>query len=645
MAISEEIKYRPDDLGSNVLHDKIVNAICERAKASKRQMDKFMKQWNQADDSMRAYIHEREIDKKRKHNKEYKGEVEFVTLEVPYSYATIMTAHTYYSSVLLGRSPLWQFSARHGETMDSVQAVEAVMDYQQMVGGHKPPLYHWLYDLAKYSLAVGGVYWEKEEKTVSKTVEKPKTFMGWPLGGTEKVKVSEVVAGFAGNKLYNIRPYDFLPDPRVPLWKFQEGEFCGRVTSESFACILSYEQANPGTYINLEHLKRMSQENRGARQDEASTRTIGPVKPGEENIPGMGFFNLKEMYIKLIPKIWKLGDGNRVEIWKFLVAEDKLIIQACPLGLYHNMFPYFLGEGNFGSDEFAKFGMIEIMRPLTDILTWLINSHFYNVRRVLNNQLIFDPSRLAMKDLTKSGQRLIRLKPQAYGTDPRLAVHQLTHMDVTRTHLQDAQYVEGMIHKVTAVMENVMGLQATGGRKSATEARQSYNQSITRLKTPVEYNSELAFTPLARMMLSNTQQLLDIERKYAIAGNTLDMARSFINVDGQNIAGEYDFVSVDGAMPIDRLAQATFWKELLLQMARLPNSYAEWDINGMIAYTMKMQGERNIDRFRIKVGSPEYLERQAAAGNLVQVGGGQGGGGQAGARGQPRGTGPAGGAV
>lgn len=78
-----------------------------------------------------------------------------------------------------------------------------------------------------------------------------------------------------------------------------------------------------------------------------------------------------------------------------------------------------------------------------------------------------------------------------------------------------------------------------------------------------------------------------------------------------------------------------------MQMARMPNAYAEWDINGMLAYTMKMQGERNIDRFKIKVGSPEYIQRQAQAGNIVPIGG-------AGGKGKPggsaAGTGTAGGA-
>jgi len=638
MPVSQTVKYNPDNSEASKLHERLKKAICARVDASERQMQKFYKQWSQADDSMRAYIHEKELDRKKRHAKEYKGEVDFVTLEIPYTFATVMTAHTYFSSVILARTPLWQYTGRHGEGMDAVQAVEAVMEYQQTVGSHKPPLYHWLYDLAKYSVAIGGEYWEEEEKPVSSIKEVPRTFMGIELGGTKKEMVHEIVKGFVGNKLYNIRPYDFLPDPRLPLWKFQEGEFCGRKTSETFANLIATEQGNPGTYINLKYLKEIAQSSRGNNIQEGSPRTELPVRPGEENVPGMGSFNITEMYIKLIPQHWGLSDSRRLEIWKFLLAEKELIIQACPLGLYHNQFPYFLGEGNFGSEEFAKFGMTEIMRPLTDILTWLINSHFYNVRRVLNNQLVVDPSRVTMKDLTKGGQRIMRLKPQAYGTDPRLAVHQLAQVDVTRTHLSDAQYVEGMIHKVTAVMENVMGLQSGGGRRSATEARQAYQQSITRLKTPVEYNSVLALAPLASRMLSNTQQLLDIERKYAIAGSNLDTAQKFVQVNAQAIAGSYDFVPVDGSLPIDRLAQATFWKELLMQMARLPNAYMEWDINGMIAHAMKMQGERNIDRFRVQLGSPEHLQRQAQYGNMVPMNGGQGGRGASGPAGPARGT-------
>jgi hypothetical protein len=250
---------------------------------------------------------------------------------------------------------------------------------------------------------------------------------------------------------------------------------------------------------------------------------------------------------------------------------------------------------------------------------------------------------VVMKDVTKPGQRIIRLKPTAYGRGVKDAVYQLQHLDVTRSHMADAGYIEQMIQRVSAVVDNVMGVQHQGGRKTATEARIATSSSSNRLKTPVEYNSALALDPLSQMMLSNTQQFMSIEQKFAIAGNTLETAQKFLYVKPQNIAGFYDFVPVDGTLPVDRLAQANFWKELLMQMSRVPQMVMEWDISGMIAHAMKLQGERNVDRFRrVQMNvMPQGADptNAAQAGNMIPLGG-QGGG-----RSTPRGTGSSGGTI
>lgn len=627
-------------------HNFVKTQIVQRKKLSEKKMSEFHKQWNDAEDSMRAYIHERDLDKKRKTNKQYAGEVDYVTLEVPYTYAIIMTAHTYYSSVMLSRAPLWQFTARHGEGQDSVMAVEAVMDYQSKVGNHLPVLYNWLYDLARYSLGVVGCYWDEEEKVVTTMKEVQNSIMGIPFGGMKKVETQEIVKGYCGNKLYNTRVYDFFPDPRVPIWRFQEGEFCIRQTIEGYHNLISGQQADPDRYFNLEKLKDLIKSDNGEYVD-GSPQVNMPMKPGEDaQAPGAGYCNITEAYVRLIPSMWKLGSSNRQEIWCFELANSEVIISARPLGLYHDRFPFAVLEGNFGSEEFAKFGMLEVIRPMTDILTWLVNSHFYNVRKILNNQLIVDPSRIVMKDLTGKDSRIIRLRPEAYGQDVRSFVTQLQQVDITKQHMTDVNMVEGLIQRVSAVVDNVMGTPQRGGRKTATEVRDASGWSISRLKTPVEYNSSLGFDPLSQMMLSNTQQLLQVERKYAIAGNTLDQAQAFLDVNSQRIAGCYDFVPVEGTMPVDRLAQANFWKELIVQMARSPQLAMQWDLNAMIAHTMKMQGERNIDRFKIKMGSPEQLQQQAAAGNVIPLpGAGNGTGSPRATRGERATAGSSGGTI
>ncbi len=596
------------------LHQALLKAVDERKKFSQRKMTDFHKQWDAADDAMRAYIPEKDQDRKRKNEKKYKGEVDYVTLEVPYTYAQVMTAHTYWSTVFLSRSPVWQFSARHGEAQDSVDAIEAVHDYQCKVGQQVPVIFNWIYDWARYSLGVVGIYWENEVKVISSMEDVPMTFLGVPIPGkTKRERVEKEVPGYVGNRLYNIRPYDFFPDPRVPIWRFQDGEFVIREGSEGWSDLLACAQSNPGYYVNIDHLKKLLAEKKNqpyGYENVGSPRVDLPLGPEESALdqPGAGFIKIQEMYIKLIPSMWGLGDSKRVQKYLITVADGSTVICVKPLGYLHDMFPFAVFEGNFGSDGFAKWGVGEVIKPLTEVITWLINSHFYNVRKVSNDTRVVDPTAIVMKDLERVMQGaggIIRLKPEAYGRDVRTFINQLQNVDATQGHLGNIQFIEQMIQKTGGIVDNLMGAQNTSSsRKSATESRISANSATNRLKTPAEYNSALGFDMAARIQISNTQQLLDIQRKYAIAGNTMGTAKKFQDVSPEMIAGFYDFVPVDGALPVDPMAKAMFWKELIIQMAQRPEMAMRWDIDGMIAHMMKMQGERNIERFRIQVLPP-----------------------------------------
>lgn len=66
------------------------------------------------------------------------------------------------------------------------------------------------------------------------------------------------------------------------------------------------------------------------------------------------------------------------------------------------------------------------------------------------------------------------------------------------------------------------------------------------------------------------------------------------------------------------------WKELLIQLSANPAVAMEWDIGGMLAHTMKLTGERNIDRFRLNLSPDEKIQRQVELGNVVPLGAGGG---------------------
>lgn len=623
------------------LHAKILKEIIDRRNFSARKMTDYHKRWTEQDEVVRAYVPETETTSKQRHSKRFKREFDYISLELPYSFAIIMTAHTYWASVFLSRNPVYQFTARHGEGQDKVMAVEAIMDYQLIVGKQLPVLYNWIYDLAKYGLGIVGNYWDREEVTVARLVEQEKTILGIKTGKTEKVRIEETLVGYEGNKLYNVRPYDFFPDPRVPIFEFQEGEYCGR---DSVGSYLSLKQDG---YINI-------REAQAAGKGKSSSGTIitdtsgsphidRPVLPDEEQGPGVSYAHLHEMVIRIVPEVWELGKSRSVEMWVFTIANQTTVIGARPLGLYHNSFPYAVIEYGMGASEFVKLSMIDVIKPLTDTLSWLFNVHFFNVRKALNDVRVVDPSRVTMSDVLRPGAGgIIKLKPAAYGTDPKLALYQLEVRDVTSGHLRDSQFVETMIQRVTGVVDNIMGMVNTSGRKTATEVRTSTGFSTNRLKTPAEYASAVGWGPMSSMMLQNTQQLYDDDKMFKIAGNMLSdiMQRqqqqqqgqgqgqeaplNAIAVNADTISGFYNFVQVDGTLPVDRLAQASLWKELLVQLGSVPAIAMEWDIGAMMSHVMKLTGERNIDRFRLNLSPDQKLQRQAELGNVIPIGG-QGG--------------------
>lgn len=623
------------------LHAKILSAVQKRWYFSRNKISDRYLAWNKAEDQFQAYIPEREADAKRRTQRD-SGMPNYTTIEIPYSYAQLLAAHTYWTSVFLARDPVFQFEGRHGATEDSINAVEAIMDYQLMVGQMLVPLYIWLMDVGKYGQGIVGSYWEEEKANVTRIVEVPKTFLGMPVPGTkQKLRQTQNIDGYKGNKLYNVRPYDFFPDPRVPMSQFQRGEFCSRYLEVGWNHMVRREA--DGIYFNLENARQTKpvgwMRDRGSprlnipNQDNAVSPQGDSGTPGDMDINKLDYTELLEMHIELVPDTWGLGTSKLPEKWVFTVANDAVVVSAQPLGLLHNQFPFNIMEYEVEGYGLFKRGMSEMVKPLNDVMTWLFNSHFYNVRKVMNDQFVVDPSRIVMKDASDPAPgKLIRLKPAAYGTDPRLALAQLQVVDVTQNHIRDIGVVADIIQRMTGVNDQIMGMLNQGGRKSATEVRTSSTFGINRLKTNAEYFSAQGWAPLAQMMLQNTQQFMTGENQYKVAGDLMGRAQAFATVRPEDIMGFFDFVPVDGTMPVDRMAQAALWQQMLGGMRQFPQLMMEYDIPAIFSWVAQLAGIRNVDRFKIVVTPDQQLQSRVQAGNVVPIKGGGGG-----SRGNPTG--------
>ena len=144
-------------------HKKILEALVARKKFSADEMSDRHSQWIKDEETAKAYIKETEVNRLRKAESD-DGKPQYVTLQVPYSYGLLMAAHTWWTSVFLSRSPILQYSVRHGLTKGGgEQAIEAIMDYQVQVGKNIVPWTFWLMDTPKYGVGWVGHYWENQK--------------------------------------------------------------------------------------------------------------------------------------------------------------------------------------------------------------------------------------------------------------------------------------------------------------------------------------------------------------------------------------------------------------------------------------------------------------------------------------------------
>lgn len=608
---------------STPLHRKVLDAILIRKSAAERAMATPITKFTDAENSFLAYAPTTEADLARK-NKRREGKSQYTTIVLPYTYAMTMTAHTYLSTVFLGRSPVYQFTGRHGETENAVQGVEAIMDYQMNVGNMLMPHYIWLMDALKYGIGAMSSYWDTETSVVSRITEEPRTMFGLELPGTVKKRTTTRITGYTGNKLYNIRPHDLLPDGRVPVGELNRGEFFGHKLRVGWHTIL--EGAQTKRYFNVDTLERMR-----ANPDKdfsAGSPALTLPEQNEQTIQtpdGMkdvGRIDLIDMTIKLVPKDWGLGQSAAPEKWRFVVANSAVIISAAPLGLYHDKFPYHILQPEFDGYSFITRSPQEVIQPLAEVMSWLLNSHFYNVRATLNNQFLFDPTMVEIEDLLDPEAGLmIRTTPQAAGRDVRSLLAQLPVADVTRGNIADMQVVAEVAQLVLGINQNIMGAVNTGGRKTATEIRASSTFGINRMKGLAEFLSAQGFGPLGQVLLQNTQQFLDQELQLKVAGPLVQRGKQWLNVTPQAISGFYDFVPVDGTMPIDRIALANTWRELLVQASKIPGVLQRYDMAKIFEYVAELGGAKNVDQFRIEVQPDGAVAAGAQAGNLVPMGG------------------------
>jgi hypothetical protein len=296
------------------------------------------------------------------------------------------------------------------------------------------------------------------------------------------------------------------------------------------------------------------------------------------------------------------------------------------------MFPVAVCAPTFDGYSSAPLSRLELLSGMQELLDWLLNSHVANVRKTINDMIIYDPYMLNTADLTdpKPG-KLVRARRAAWGKDIRGSIQQLQINDITRQHIADAQLTMSLMNQISGADDAMMGTLRQGGpeRLSAAEFSGTQSQALGRLQSLAMIVGQQLIQDVGYMFAMHTQQMMQEDVWVNTVGAWQDQLLAHygpqIQNDRMRVTPQDLNIDFDIAVNPEGQGQATqFWIQMFDTIAKTPELYQLIDVGRVFRYVASQLGAKNVDNFLRApiqpVGAPTAdVMAQAQAGNMVPI--------------------------
>ena len=626
-----DYKY-PDNLdlkpGSD-FHNMLRDRIWQRANESRHEISKRFPQWREIDKSLTTYVSLKDVDEKIK-KKDPSKPVEIV---FPYTYSMLEALLTYLSMAFF-QDPIFQYEGVEDDDTIGAMLMELVIRLHCIKTKVPLAIHTSLRDALCYGIGIAIPGWSR--RYGKKLIKGSATTISELGEQTQYTSQAVTSLLFEGNELSNIDPYMWLPDPSVSSSRIQDGEFNGWVDRDNYMNLLSEEQQpNSGTF-NVKYLKSkkdkrstlaLDQSDRQKRHggstdiNRSMTNTTNPV-------------DIIKMYVTLIPKDWKLSDGEYPEKWYFELAADDVIIACERADHYHGMYPISVASPEFDGYSITPIGRMEVLYGLQHTLDFLFNSHIANVRKAINDMLIVDPYLVNIEDLRNPEPgKLIRLRRPAWGRGVDKVVQQLAVQDITRLNISDSAYITQWMDRISGADQSMQGSLRTGGPERLTkgEFQGTRGSAISRLQRLAMIIGMQYMQDVGTMFAVHTQQYMSQETYVRVVGRYADQLKAMLGKDRTQVtpydmAINYDLIVRDGSIPGGNFSDA--WIDLFKTIGTTPELAQQFDVTRIFMYIAQQLGAKNVEDFRRNINQvqattmpDQQVEQQAQAGNLVPIGG------------------------
>lgn len=555
----DQLAWQNDPSGTDV-HRKLLDFVRRIKRVASEGTSSLIEQMRTNDEIYKAFRLMDDQDAKAKE----RGEP--MKIIFPISFAQIQTALAALMSIT-DKNPFFELTSRQPQGYRNSKLMELELDYQLEQAGWTLIRYQWFKDMLKYGFGCLHVGFERRMNIVRQN--RPIPILGniFPWMTMEQ---DVLVPGFEGVWFELNDPFTFKFDPSAPLGEPRRWQFCFNTFFKSYNELKLV--AEDEGYFNLEKIPERTASilRRGGEKERRliSESALGFIGSGQSVVKGGDSVMVDVCYVKLVPSQYGLSDLDRMQIWKISMANEAVIIQAEPSRFEHGQFPISIIEYDPDRHEILNEGMATTIDGMQRLINWLLNTHIVNVRKVINDVLIVDPSAIDVEDLNQR-KPIIKLKTGARAGIDRY-IQQLRVQDVTQGHIADVGVIMGILERVTGATSNLQGVGDPKVR-TATETSGMVRLALNRMSLLAQLCWDQGIRPLGQQMIQNTQQFVSTDRFLKVTGGLaqalgVDISKlpgGLLKVSPEDLQGFFSIALINATSPSDRLMIASKLQEFL----------------------------------------------------------------------------------
>lgn len=537
-------------------------------------------------------------------------------IEVPVVMPQVEAAVTYQTSVFLSGNPIFGVVS-DPENIDAAMQMETKIDADAVKGGWTSQLIKTLRDGFKYNLAAVEAIWDIEKVPAIETT----------INGTKPSTIQ-----WAGNKVRHLDLYNTFWDNRVkPSDIAMYGEYAGYRENISRTVLKSFINGNKDiilpniraafeapTLANV-HIPQINL-NYGATPNNLNgtnwlqwanmpTTDTSPIRYKDN-------YTRTVLYARIIPHDigLKVPAEKTPQIWKFVFINDTVLILAERQTNAHNLLPIlFLQPYDDGLGYQTK-SLANNVAPMQSVSSSLMNSVLAARRRAIYDRTVYDPSRIASRDMNSSNPiSNIPVRPSAYGEDVRAAFAPFDYRDT------QSSLVLGELGTISALADTITGQnraqqgQFVKGNKTRKEFTDVMSNANSRSQvTSIAIEAQF-FTPLKELIKLNILQyeggtsLYNREAKQVVKIDPVALRKAVL-----------EFKISDGLIPSEKLMNGETFSVALQTISSSPQIAAEYNLGDLMTYLFKSQGA-NVGDFRKPKEQIMYEQAMAAWQNAAMA--------------------------